>query len=209
MQLTRGNLQEAYNMALIYTAAFPESTSYYFANNSPDRLVQVVQCGLEILLLLGARALVVKNTSGEIAGYCIYASTDHKQPFGSWLKALGRAFAAVVHLRPWELVKLAHSRLIFKLSAKTEHSLPRKAGRIVSIAVHPDFQGRGLGTMLLKGALAELEPLPVVLEVRTDNPSAQTLYRNFGFYPCGTTRDKLGEWSIMVKPGRDGEVDPF
>ncbi|NLM38990.1 MAG: GNAT family N-acetyltransferase [Firmicutes bacterium] len=209
MQLARGELRDVRSMAQVYTAAFPESTAYYFARSSSARLIRVVQYGLEILLLLGAEALVVKKSSGEIAGYCIYSGAKSQQkPLAVWPRVLGRALAASVRLRPSELMRLVHSRMIFMHSAKTEHPLPKKAGRILSIAVHPNSQGQGLGTLLLKGALAELEPLPVLLEVRSDNPSAQALYHKSGFYRCGKTKDKLGEWIIMVRPGRDDGVRP-
>jgi len=55
---------------------------------------------------------------------------------------------------------------------------------IMSIAVHPDLRGRGIGRALLEDSFrhfshARLEA--VWLEVRTGNLTAQSLYHKFGF----------------------------
>jgi ribosomal-protein-alanine N-acetyltransferase len=55
---------------------------------------------------------------------------------------------------------------------------------ISTIAVHPDWRGRGLGELLLLTALEqalELEASMVSLEVRASNRVAQNLYRKYGF----------------------------
>lgn len=61
----------------------------------------------------------------------------------------------------------------------------RDAGAHIStIAVHPDWRGRGLGELLLLTAMEktlELESSVVTLEVRPSNRVAQHLYRKYGF----------------------------
>lgn len=55
---------------------------------------------------------------------------------------------------------------------------------ISTIAVHPQWQGRGLGQLLLLSLLdrgAELDARRATLEVRISNHSAQDLYRKYGF----------------------------
>jgi ribosomal-protein-alanine N-acetyltransferase len=57
-------------------------------------------------------------------------------------------------------------------------------GHVKDLAVHPDYQRRGVGTLLLKHALATLEAQGVQatkLEVRADNEEALALYRRHGF----------------------------
>jgi ribosomal protein S18 acetylase RimI-like enzyme len=61
---------------------------------------------------------------------------------------------------------------------------PRREAYIYSLGVHPGHQGRGAGLVLLRVALlaASRRGATVVrLEVRTDNPRAQALYRLNGF----------------------------
>lgn len=59
-----------------------------------------------------------------------------------------------------------------------------------TIAVHPDHQGRGLGTALLRTLLDRADELDaaVVLEVRTDNDTAIALYERHGFVRMGLRR---------------------
>ena len=55
---------------------------------------------------------------------------------------------------------------------------------VQTIAVVPDYEGRGIGTTLLTRLIAEARrrgAADVLLEVRADNPRAQQLYVRFGF----------------------------
>jgi ribosomal-protein-alanine N-acetyltransferase len=56
------------------------------------------------------------------------------------------------------------------------------------IAVHPRYQGRGVGALLLHDALDvfwRLGAERVTLNTQSDNDSSQRLYRRFGFKPTG------------------------
>jgi len=57
-------------------------------------------------------------------------------------------------------------------------------GHISTIAVHPDWRGKGLGELLLLAAMEkalELEVGAATLEVRASNQAAHCLYRKYGF----------------------------
>ena len=59
---------------------------------------------------------------------------------------------------------------------------------ICTLAVHPDWQGRGLGALLLTSLIEhaiELDAAIVTLEVRASNLMAQKLYRRYGFAQVG------------------------
>jgi [ribosomal protein S18]-alanine N-acetyltransferase len=59
---------------------------------------------------------------------------------------------------------------------------------IATIAVHPDYRGRGIGRELLAAALKEAIGRGAVestLEVRANNRAAQSLYQDFGFKVTG------------------------
>jgi len=64
-------------------------------------------------------------------------------------------------------------------------SLLKKLGHIISIAVHPDYRGRGIGYSLMVEALRKLKEFykvsEVYLEVRVSNESAIKLYEKLGF----------------------------
>ena len=64
-------------------------------------------------------------------------------------------------------------------------------GHVATVAVHPDWQGRGMATRLLaelvQGAL-DLGANQLTLEVRVSNQAAQHVYRRFGFAPAGARK---------------------
>ena len=61
----------------------------------------------------------------------------------------------------------------------------------LSIALLPEFRGRGIGTQLLSRLFASpCGETPVSLSVSTDNPAVR-LYRRFGFEGVGESGDSL------------------
>lgn len=62
---------------------------------------------------------------------------------------------------------------------------------ITTIAVHPDFRGRGVGELMLSSLIAisrDIGARMVTLEVRVSNSVAQNLYRKYGFREAGIRR---------------------
>jgi len=55
---------------------------------------------------------------------------------------------------------------------------------ITSVAVHPEHQGKGVGTRLIQAALAQFG-LPGLLCVDPSNAGAIKLYQSLGFRKCG------------------------
>jgi ribosomal-protein-alanine acetyltransferase len=81
---------------------------------------------------------------------------------------------------------------------------------ISTIAVHPDWRGKGLGELLLLTALEkglELGAHVVSLEVRDSNHVAQNLYRKYGFRLAGIHRgyyrDGENAWLMKSQVHRD------
>ena len=59
---------------------------------------------------------------------------------------------------------------------------------ITTIAMHPDYQGKGLGELMLTSLIDiayDIKAKWVTLEVRVTNYRAQNLYRKYGFHDAG------------------------
>ncbi|MGO1054086.1 ribosomal protein S18-alanine N-acetyltransferase [Crossiella sp. CA198] len=67
---------------------------------------------------------------------------------------------------------------------------PQAEAEVHTIAVHPDWQGNGIGKALLLDLLAHVAQVgaTVFLEVRTDNEPAIALYERQGFEKLGVRR---------------------
>lgn len=81
---------------------------------------------------------------------------------------------------------------------------------ISTVAMHPDWRGKGLGELLLLTAVEkalELESSVVSLEVRASNRVAQNLYRKYGFrftsVHRGYYRDGEDAWLMEVQLNQD------
>ena len=80
---------------------------------------------------------------------------------------------------------------------------------VLTIAVDPSREGRGLGAVLLTELMREAarrECDDVVLEVRVDNDRAQRLYRRFGFTGIGVRKGYYQPMNIDALVMRSGDV---
>ncbi|HIK36380.1 MAG: ribosomal protein S18-alanine N-acetyltransferase [Geminocystis sp.] len=75
---------------------------------------------------------------------------------------------------------------------------------ITILAIHPDYQGRGLGSLLLKNLLEEAYNRGLeraTLEVAQSNKKAINLYKKFGFKEAGRRKkyyQKTGEDALIL-----------
>jgi ribosomal-protein-alanine N-acetyltransferase len=80
---------------------------------------------------------------------------------------------------------------------------------VLTIAVAPDREGRGLGAVLLTELMREAARRDcddVVLEVRVDNHRAQQLYQRFGFEGVGIRKGYYQPMNIDALVMRSGEM---
>ncbi|MDA4131063.1 MAG: GNAT family N-acetyltransferase [Thaumarchaeota archaeon] len=75
----------------------------------------------------------------------------------------------------------------------------KRAMVIVSIAVHPDFRDRGMGSNLLKDSISIANKFrdakmidKLILQVAEDNKAARSLYTKFGFQNHSLMRNYYG-----------------
>jgi len=88
--------------------------------------------------------------------------------------------AAVRDADPTSIVVLNNRQVVgFALLRHTRMFRYLDTIELAYLVVHPDFQGKQIGSTLLK-KVKELSP-NVILEVSYDNPAAERLYRRHGF----------------------------
>jgi ribosomal protein S18 acetylase RimI-like enzyme len=70
----------------------------------------------------------------------------------------------------------------------------RSEGQLARLAVHPDYQGRGIGRAVLSEAIqyAAQDFNLLVLNTQINNSRSQALYRSLGFRPIGISLAVLG-----------------
>lgn len=88
--------------------------------------------------------------------------------------------------RPRELTPAAPDRVT--LAGYAGLWLMLDEAHVTTIAVRPQFRGRGLGELLLVGLSEiayDINARWLTLEVRVSNETAQALYRKYGFKPAG------------------------
>lgn len=88
------------------------------------------------------------------------------------------------------LVAVVEDQVVGMCGLHTNANPRRAHAAMIGMAVHGDWQGRGVGSALLKEAIALadnwLRLLRLELRVFTDNLAAIKLYRKFGFVVEGT-----------------------
>lgn len=205
------NLQVSYRNAIpsdlkevaeIFLATFPESVLHYVGFIPKPKILFDI---FEICLKLEPDSFFVAIADSQVVGY-VFAPKDFPRMIrqfvwkGHLLKIGWRWLTGQYGIGFKPLLVAARNWIaIWRETHKRE--LQANA-RILSVAVSPDFQGRGIGTELLKIALEHLQSVgatSVRLEVRPNNPAAIHIYEKFGFEIKGKTKDTQDDWLIMLK----------
>lgn len=184
-------------VARIHCASFPQSLLSRMGTSAVTRYYEWQFLGPHRVTALGV------HLDGRLAGFCI-SGVFQAAMLGFLRHNLGPL--------AWELVQ--HPRLLFTplfaerllsgvylfLRPRGEAAGPRENPyRILSLAVHPHFQGRGVGRALLEAAeLAALAAGVSKLSLRVDplNETAIRLYKNHGWRESS----EGGKWrGLMVR----------
>ncbi len=87
---------------------------------------------------------------------------------------------------------IEHDDVVVGIELAFEEADPQYRHAGIDIAVHPDFQGHGLGSDAIRALAEHLFTVRghhrVVIDPAADNKAAIKLYRALGFRPVGTMR---------------------
>lgn len=188
-------------IATIFIAAFPASIRHYVGHPLKPNLVADL---FAICLDAEPDSFFVALTGTRVAGYVFAPAHFSRLPgiairHGHLCRLAWRWLTGQygIGLRP---VVMAARNWLALLRESHNPALASDA-RILSIAVHPDYQRHGIGSTLLTRALAELTARgidTVRLEVRPENTAAIHVYEKYGFFIVGKTRDTQGDWLVML-----------
>ena len=142
-------------------------------------------------------------TTDEVAGGAVWIPPD------AWRVPVR---ATLRELRPMLRVFGGRLPLAFRSRLRMEGRHPRKPPHwyLAFMALAPEWQGRGLGTALLRPALDELDgsTIPAYLEAST--PRSRELYRRNGFEVTGELNLPAGGpplWLMWREPAGRGSGD--
>jgi ribosomal protein S18 acetylase RimI-like enzyme len=79
------------------------------------------------------------------------------------------------------VMKSSLPRAFTMMSRRGDHDPPRQHWHIGPVGVHPESQGRGVGTMLLECILATIDEQDAAAFLETDVDRNVTLYGRLGF----------------------------
>ena len=185
----------------IFCSAFENSITFF------TPITQKVKTAIKDVFCLLHRVFgqgfFVAVENGEVCGYIIMAD-DIKR---LWLQAITSGFlkkaimstvSGKYGLTLSTLYKIVKNKLLyFRFEMTTQSS-----AQVLSIAVHPEHQAKGIGQKLLSKGIRHIEALgikKIKLEVRPNNISAVKIYEKYGFCTIGETQDLQGKWLIMMR----------
>jgi ribosomal-protein-alanine N-acetyltransferase len=201
MRIIPAKIQHIEAVVDIFSSAFENSINFFTPIN--DGLKYVFKHIFKLLHSVFDKGFMVAVVEEEVCGYIIMADNIKRL----WLKAFSSGFllkmaagyfSGAYSLKLSTIYKIIKNKL-FYMKFELFTAVPTQ---LLSIAVNPKHQGKGIGKRLLEAGIKYIESRgmkQVKLEVRPDNTPAFKLYESFGFRPRGKARDLQGEWIIMVR----------
>ena len=196
--IQKAGIEDMPRVAAVFLAAFPQTTARLLRSPAALRGPEDL---FSCLWQLEPGAFHLVQLGQQVAGYII--TPCDLTPLTAFVLRSGwgwrwvqGAFRGTYRLRWQGVFPTMLDQIIVTLKGRD----PQHPGRILSLAVHPCWQGKGLGRILLGAGLGYLKNQGVRgvrLEVREDNLPARTLYQGSGFCIKGEFRNTQGRWLIM------------
>lgn len=189
-------------IAEIYRLAFPDSIAYIFGKNPSDQAFVDIY---RFLLDVYPDHFLVDDDRGKVTGFVVAPPSIS----GLVWRAISGGYVARWVVRWFRRsyrfgFRPVITLLLDKWALLRSHSKPAETSesRMLSIAVDPDYQRRGIGKRLMMAGLDLLRKSgveKVMLEVRAGNAPAQHIYQKMGFREVGRFEDRGGTWIQMIK----------
>lgn len=138
----------------------------------PERRVRVMHRGFSRLLRLDGRPTVGAWDGDRLVGVAATAEPGHCQPSTRERLRLAPTFLMAGRAAP---------RLGRWMSAWAKFDPARPHSHLGPVAVDPDLQGRGIGSMLLTDYCQRLDQTRMLSYLETDKPENVRLYKRFGY----------------------------
>ncbi len=189
------------HIALVYRRSFPDSVRQIFGPMPSQRAFADV---FRFLLDELPGYFLVDEEDGKIAGYVVAPPDSSRLVRDAFLRGYVFVWAwrwlTGKYRFGFRSIRMLLSDKLALLGSE-DNAREKSDSRILSIAVHPDYQGKGLGTRLSVAALERLREAgvkDVMLDVRDYNAPAIHLYEKLGFHEIGHFNDGRGRWIQMI-----------
>ena len=137
--------------------------------------------------------VVMINTAScsEIEEHLVKSSSTFRPPLDTYVNISEYSKKIKENATTIEIWK---KKVLVGLLAAYFNNEEEKRGFITNVSVLPEYQGRGLGSVLLNKVLEygrEISYEEIVLEVRKENTKAIEIYKRFGFKESSSTKNSL------------------
>jgi ribosomal protein S18 acetylase RimI-like enzyme len=184
IRLRSWKANDSLHVSEVYFQGFKKELEFFFR-----RLPQFFFC--ELLRLLG-KDTIVAEADANVVGFVI--------AIRGLRNMLQIRLLRLAVLLPVLLVSARSPFLLYLLQKMRNTDWGSGQTGIACIAVSETYRRRGIGSALMHKALGRHTGRDAVLDVRSRNKSAISLYTKTGFEKTATWRDGLGEWILMRRP---------
>lgn len=184
----------------VFFVAFAESIQHAGVGPAAQAAIEDL---FGLVLAAEPEGLIVAVSEGQVVGYTL-ATVNAKHmrrrifEHGGWLRILWRLLTGGYGIGWRTLRVILGDKRSFLRGARMYGGYQ---ARMLSLAVHPNAQGQGIGRELFGAGVGWLRgrgAQAIRLEVRPDNVPARRIYESFGFEPRGEYQDSQSKWMVMT-----------